>query len=91
MPIKVTVLFLHRAGELVGDKHRITKLVLPGNATLKDLVITIRDKINRRIGEGILSGRLWFNIIVDGVSVSHLNYLLKDGSRVVFLAPEMGG
>jgi len=91
MPIKVTVLFLHRAGELVGDKYRITKLELPDNAALKDLVITIRDKINRRVGEGILSGRLWFNIIVDDVSVSYLNYPLKNGSRIVFLTPEMGG
>ncbi len=41
--------------------------------------------------EGILTGRLWFNIIVDGVSVAHLNHLLRDGSRVVFLTPEMGG
>ena len=91
MPIKVIVLFLHRAGELVGDKHRITKLELPDNATLKHLVFIIRDKISRRVGEGILSGRLWFNIIVDGVSVSHLNYPLKNGSRIVFLTPEMGG
>jgi len=51
MSIRVTVLFLHRAGELVGDKHRIIKLELPDNATLKDLVITIRDKIDRRVGE----------------------------------------
>lgn len=91
MTIKVTVLFLHRAGELIGDKYRIIKLDLPDNATLKDLVVTIRDRINRRVGEGILHGRLWFNIIVDGISVSHLNYPLKNGSRVVFLTPEMGG
>ena len=91
VPISVTVLFLHRAGDLVGDRYRITKIELPDNATLKDLVIIIRDKINKRIGEGILAGRLWFNIIVDGVSVSHLNYPLKNGSRVVFLTPEMGG
>ncbi|RLG84135.1 MAG: molybdopterin converting factor [Thermoprotei archaeon] len=91
MSIKVTVIFLHRAGELVGDKHRITKLELPDNATLKDLVITIRNKISKRIGEGILSGRLWFNIIVDGISVSYLNHPLRNGSRIVFLTPEMGG
>ncbi len=46
-PIRVKVLFLHRAGELVSDEHRITVLELPDNATLKDLVLTIRDRFSR--------------------------------------------
>ncbi len=91
MPIRVKVVFLHRAGDLVGDRNRVKVLELKDNATLRDLIIAIRDKISKRAGEGILSGRLWFNIIVDGKAVASFNMKLRNGSRVVFLTPAIGG
>lgn len=49
MPIKVKVLFLHKAGELVGEEHRIIVLELSDNAIFKDLVLSIRDRIREEL------------------------------------------
>lgn len=51
----------------------------------------IKTKINRRIGEGILEGRLFLYISVNDVGVNTLNYVLRDGDRVTITTPEMGG
>ena len=85
----MTVVFLHRAGDIAG--RYMARLELPENATLYDLLLAIRDNVSRRLAEGVLNGRLFFNILVDGKPARGFNARLRDGSRVVFLTPEMGG
>ncbi len=87
--MRVTVVFLHRAGDIAG--RYMARLDLPENATLRDLLYAIREKVSRRLADGVLNGRLFFNILVDGVPARGLDTRLSDGSRVVFLTPEMGG
>ncbi len=89
--MKVTLVLLARAGDLVGGKRRVHVIDLREGATLHDLVLFIRDSISRRLGEGILSGRLIFAIYVNGTQVLSLNTRLRDGDRVVVTTPEMGG
>ncbi|MCS7128075.1 MAG: hypothetical protein N3E36_02710 [Sulfolobales archaeon] len=89
--MKVTVVFLHRSGEIVGENKRVLSIDLDNEATLKDLVIYIRDNVNKRLGEGLLSSRIVLSILVNGVPVIDWNYKLADNSRIVFLTPEMGG
>jgi molybdopterin converting factor small subunit len=84
-------MFLARAGDIVGPNKRVVEIELPEGATLKDLIDSIREKVSKRIGEGILNGRLIFTVIVNGVEVIDLNYELRDGDHVIFTAPEMGG
>jgi len=89
--LKVRVMFLARAGDIVGPGKRVVELELPDNATLRDLIQAIKEKVSKRLGEGVLSGRLIFTISVNGVEVADLNYKLSDGDHVVFTTPEMGG
>lgn len=89
--MKVRVMFLARAGDIVGPSKRVVELELPDNATLRDLIQAIKEKVSKRLGEGVLSGRLIFTISVNGVEVADLNYKLSDGDHVVFTTPEMGG
>lgn len=89
--MKVRVMFLHRAGELVPQDKRNIELKLPDGATLRDLIYMIKDNISRRIGEGILSKRLILNIVVNGIAISNLEHKLSDGDVVMFMTPEMGG
>ncbi len=88
--MKVHVTFLGRASDLV-EGRRVYEVELSEGSTLADLLRVIRDKISRRVGEGILEGRLFLYISVNGVGVSSLNHVLKDGDSVTFLTPEMGG
>ncbi len=87
--MKVTTVFLARAGQVVG-KH-LAKLELPEEATIEDLLEEIGRKISRRFYRGVKEGRLVFTIIVNGKPVDEPGYKLKDGDRVVFTTPEMGG
>lgn len=89
--MRVRVMFLARAGDIVGPGRRVVELDLPNNATLRDLLIAIRDKVSKRLGDGVLSGRLIFTISVNGVEVADLGHELSDGDHVVFTTPEMGG
>ncbi len=89
--MKVKVVFLHRAADLVPSDRRIIELELPNNATLKDLLNIIKEKVSKRISEGILEKRLIFNIVVDGLSIVSLDYRLSNGDIVMFMTPEMGG
>ncbi|MCD6301283.1 MAG: MoaD/ThiS family protein [Staphylothermus sp.] len=85
----VKTVFLARAGDVVG-KH-IHGFELPEGATLRDLIKEIGEKLSRRFYEGVMTGRLVFAIFVNGKPVDELDYRLKDGDRVVFTTPEMGG
>ena len=87
----MTVVFLARAGDIVGPDNRIVSLNLPEEATLGDLFRVIKENVSRRLGEGVLSGRLIFRIWVDGVETFNLSHKLRDGSRVIVTTPEMGG
>ncbi len=89
--MKIRVMFLARAGDIVGPGKRVVELELPDNATLRDLLVAIKDKVSKRLGEGVLSGRLIFTISVNGVEVADLNHRLNDGDHIVFTTPEMGG
>ncbi len=87
--MQVTIVFLARAGQVVG-KH-LAKLELPEKATIEDLLEEIDKKISKRFYRGVKEGRLVFTIIVNGKPVDEPGYRLKDGDRVVFTTPEMGG
>lgn len=89
--MKVTLVLLARAGDLAGKNRRVHIVDLPEEATLRDLVLFIKESISRRLGEGILRGRLIFAIYVNGTQVLSLDTRLKDGDRVVVTTPEMGG
>lgn len=89
--MRVRVTFLARAGDIVGPGKRVVELELPENATLRDLLTAIKEKVSRRLGDGVLSGRLIFTISVNGVEVADLNHRLSDGDHIVFTTPEMGG
>ncbi|MEM0085837.1 MAG: MoaD/ThiS family protein [Zestosphaera sp.] len=88
--MRVRVTFLGRASDLV-EGRRVYEVELSEGSTLADLLKIIRDKISRRVGEGILEGRLFLYISVNGVGVLNLNHVLRDGDSVTFLTPEMGG
>ncbi|MEO3993312.1 MAG: MoaD/ThiS family protein [Desulfurococcaceae archaeon TW002] len=88
--MRVYVTFLGRASDLV-EGRKVYEVELSEGSTLADLLRVIRDKISRRVGEGILEGRLFLYISVNGVGVLSLNHVLKDGDSVTFLTPEMGG
>ncbi|MEM2021658.1 MAG: MoaD/ThiS family protein [Zestosphaera sp.] len=88
--MKITVTFLGRASELI-EGEKIVEIELSKGATLTDLLKVVRDRVSRRVGEGVLESRLLLYISVNGVGVSSLNHVLRDGDSVVFLTPEMGG
>lgn len=88
--MRVRVTFLGRSSDLV-EGRRVYEVELSEGSTLADLLEVIRDKISRRVGEGVLEGRLFLYISVNGVGVLNLNHALKDGDSVTFLTPEMGG
>ena len=89
--MKIKVRFLQRAGELVPNDKKVITVESPENSTLKNLLEYIRDKISRRLGEGIIEKRLILTILVNSRVVGNLNYELEGGDSVVFLSPEMGG
>ncbi len=87
--MRVTIVFLARAGQITGKY--LVKLELPEEATIEDLLGEIGKKISKRLYRGIKEGRLVFTIIINGKPVDEPWYRLKDGDRVVFTTPEMGG
>ncbi len=89
--MKVKVIFLHRAADLVSPNKKIVELELDDNSTLKDLLNVIKERVSRRIGEGILEGRLALNIVINDNPTVDLNSRLSDGDVVRFMTPEMEG
>ncbi len=89
--MKVTITFLGRASDLVDKGSRVLVIEVPEGSTLKELFEIVKERISKRIGEGILEGRLFFYISVNDVGVNTLNYVLKDGDRITITTPEMGG
>ena len=90
LPVNVRVVFLARAGEVVG--RHFAKLVLEkDDPTLMDLIEEIGRRISKRFYRGVVEGRLVFAVFVNGKPVGDLYYRLHDGDRIVFTTPEMGG
>ncbi len=89
--MRVRVVFLARAGDIVGPGKRFAILDLNDDATLRDLLVKIKEEVSERLGKGVLEGRLVFTISVNGVEVSNWDLRLKEGDEVVFTTPEMGG
>ncbi len=87
--LRVTVVFLARAGDVVG-KH-FAKLEFNHNPTLNELIEEIGKKISKRFYHGVREGRLVLAVFVNGKPVDEPSYILKNGDRVVFTTPEMGG
>ncbi len=90
MPVNVTVVFLARAGDIV-RKHFIRMQLDHDDPDLKYLIEEIGKQISPRFYRGVITGRLVFSIFVNGRPVDELSYKLKDGDRIVFTTPEMGG
>jgi molybdopterin converting factor small subunit len=88
--VNVTIVFLARAGEAVG-KHLVRLSIKRDNPSLKDLIDEIGRSISSGFYRGVMSGRLVFTIFVNGKPVSEWNYRIRDGDRIVFTTPEMGG
>ncbi len=90
MPVNITVVFLARAGEVVG-RHFVRIRLDKEEPTLRDLIEEIGRNISQRFYRGFINGRLVFAVFVNGKPVDELDHTLKDGDRVVFTTPEMGG
>jgi molybdopterin synthase sulfur carrier subunit len=87
--LKVTVVFLGRASDLVGVN--IVELELPEGSKLRDLVKTIGEKINPIIADRYFKGHYISIIHINGVATNDLERELRDGDRITFITPEMGG
>ncbi len=85
----VHVVFLGRASEIIG--RYFTILRLKENATLDDLIREIGRRINERFYKRYIDGHFVFIALVNNKPVIDPRYTLKDGDRVVFITPEMGG
>ncbi len=87
--VRVTTVFLARAGDVVG--RHIAVLEFDDDPTLNELIEEIGRRISPRFYKGVREGRLVFAVFVNGKPVDEPNYKLKNGDRVVFTTPEMGG
>lgn len=89
--MRVTITFLGRASDLISGSSRVLVAELPDGSTLRNLFEVVKEGVSKRIGEGVLEGRLFLYISVNDVGVSTLNHVLRDGDRVTITTPEMGG
>jgi len=88
--VKVTVVFLGRASDIIG--RSVMTVELPDGATLDDLIRFIGEKVNPRFYRRHVDGHYVYVPFVNNVPVHNTrDYVLKDGDRVMFITPEMGG
>ncbi len=87
--MRIQVVFLGRAAEIV--KKHVVKLELKEGLTLEDLIKVIGEKISRRFYRRYVEGHYVFIPLVNNVPINNPKYVLRDGDRVVFITPEMGG
>ena len=87
--VKVTVVFLGRASEIAGVN--IVDVELVDGAKLKDLIEVLGERVSRVISDRYFKGHYIFVLYVNGVPTDDPNRELKNGDRVVFITPEMGG
>jgi len=90
--IKIYVVFLGRASELVKERKSIFQLEVDDNTTLDELMKIIGERIDEKIYRRYIEGHYVFIPFVNNKPVSNpREYVLRDGDRVVFITPEMGG
>lgn len=87
--MKITVIFLGRASDLAGVN--IVELELAEGSRLRDLLKIIGEKINPVIAERYFKGHYVSVIHINGVATNDLDRELRDGDRITFITPEMGG
>jgi len=87
--LKVTVVFLARALQVVGKPF--VQVELEDDATLETLLEKIGKEISPRFYRGVKEGRLVFAVFMDGKPIMSPKTELRDGARIVFTTPEMGG
>ena len=87
--MKITVIFLGRASDLAGVN--IVELELAEGSRLRDLLKIISEKINPVIVERYFKGHYVSVIHINGVATNDLDRELRDGDRITFITPEMGG
>lgn len=87
--MRIKIVFLGRASEIT--KKYTAVLELKEGATLEDLIKLIGEKISKRFYKRYREGHYVFIPIVNNIPVNDPKYVLKDGDRVVFITPEMGG
>lgn len=87
--MKVTVVFLARALQVVGKPF--VQVELEDDATLETLLEKIGKEISPRFYRGVKEGRLVFAVFMDGKPIMSPKTELRDGARIVFTTPEMGG
>ncbi len=87
--MKITVIFLGRASDLAGVN--IVELELAEGSRLRDLLKIISEKINPVIAERYFKGHYVSVIHINGVATNDLDRELRDGDRITFITPEMGG
>lgn len=87
--MKVTVVFLGRASEIAG--RTLVVVELPENSTLYDLMKKLGEEVNPAIFKRFIEGHYVFVTYVNGVPTVDVRLKLKDGDRIAFVTPEMGG
>jgi len=87
--LKITVIFLGRASDLAGVN--IVELELAEGSRLRDLLKIISEKINPVIVERYFKGHYVSVIHINGVATNDLDRELRNGDRITFITPEMGG
>jgi len=88
--MRVKVIFLHKAAEIVPKGMRVIDIELGEGATLADLLEFIKNNVSRKLASGVLERRLAISIIVNDVPVANLNYRLRNGDTVRFQTPTSG-
>mgnify|MGYP000253423491 CR=1 FL=1 len=89
--MRIRVIFLHRAAEIVPKGMRVIDVELREGATLADLLEFIKNNVSGKLALGILKRRLTVSIVVNDVPIVNLNYRLRNGDTVRFLTPTSGG
>lgn len=87
--MKIRVVLTGRASDLAGRFW--LDVELPEGATLDELVKAVSERVNPKIYKRFSQGHYVFVTFVNDRPVLDPSYRLKDGDRVTFVTPEMGG
>ncbi len=89
--MRVKVIFLHRAAEIVPRDMRVIDVELREGATLADLIAFIGSNVSKKLALGVIERGLTVNLLVNDVPVTNLEYRLSKGDVVRFVTPASGG
>lgn len=87
--MKITVVFLGRASEMT--RRSMVEIELPENSTLLDLIKKLGEDVNPSLFRRFIEGHFVFVTYINDVPTIDPSTKLKDGDRVTFITPEMGG